>query len=321
MHLVHYFITGGAGFIGSNFVDMLLSDSSSSIDSVTVFDKFTYSGNIKNLGAQMSNPKLTVIKGDICDYESLLRAMTEKDIVVHFAAESHVDNSILYADRFIQTNVTGTQRVLEAALNSGVKRVVNVSTDEVYGSVLTGASSEDSQLLPNSPYASSKAGADLIARAYFKTYGLDVVTTRSGNNFGRNQHLEKLIPLMVDRLSRGLKIPIYGSGLNVREWIYVSDNCRAIYKVLQLGKAGEIYNIGSGNNLTNLEVARTVLDIMEIEEDRIEFVPDRKGHDFRYKLDCSKLASLGHNNLIEWREGLRSYVNWYLLNPHHWNRN
>jgi dTDP-glucose 4,6-dehydratase len=247
--------------------------------------------------------------------------MTEKDIVVHFAAESHVDNSILYADRFIQTNVTGTQRVLEAALNSGVKRVVNVSTDEVYGSVLTGASSEDSQLLPNSPYASSKAGADLIARAYFKTYGLDVVTTRSGNNFGKHQHLEKLIPLMVDRLSHGLKIPIYGSGLNVREWIYVSDNCRAIYKVLQLGKAGEIYNIGSGNNLTNLEVVRTVLEIMEIEEDRIEFVPDRKGHDFRYKLDCSKLASLGHNNLIEWREGLRSYVSWYLLNPHHWNRN
>jgi dTDP-glucose 4,6-dehydratase len=317
---VHYFITGGAGFIGSNFVDLLLSNSDSHVDSITVFDKLTYSGNLKNLKDCMANPKLTFIKGDICDYETLVNAMRGKDIVVHFAAESHVDNSILNADKFIQTNVSGTQRVLEAALNTDVARVVNVSTDEVYGSVSTGSSSENAQLAPNSPYSSSKAGADLIARAYFKTYGLNVVTTRSANNFGKYQHLEKLIPLMVDRLSHGLRIPIYGTGLNVREWIHVTDNCRAILKVAQLGVAGDIYNIGSGNELTNLEVARTVLEIMQVEEDRIEFVNDRKGHDFRYKLDDSKLSSLGHVNSIDWREGLRSYVSWHLSSPDHWTK-
>ena len=318
---MHYFITGGAGFIGSNFVDLLLSNSNIGVDSVTVFDKLTYSGNLKNLIDHVADSKLTFVKGDICDYESLLSAMVGKEIVVHFAAESHVDNSILNAHKFIQNNVSGTQRVLEAALRLGVKKVVNISTDEVYGSVLTGASSEDSQLSPNSPYSSSKAGADLIARAYFKTYGLNVVTTRSANNFGKYQHLEKLIPLIVDRLSRNLRIPIYGSGLNVREWIHVTDNCRAILKVAQLGVAGEIYNIGSGNELTNLEVARTVLEIMKCEEDKIEFVSDRKGHDFRYKLDSSKLADLGHINIVDWREGLEGYVNWHLLNPDHWKQN
>jgi dTDP-glucose 4,6-dehydratase len=318
---VHYFITGGAGFIGSNFVDLLLSDSDIDVDSITVFDKLTYSGNLKNLNNHIEDKRLSVIKGDICDYKTLFNAMQGKDIVIHFAAESHVDNSILDAHKFIQTNVSGTQRVLEAALNSAVTRVINVSTDEVYGSVLTGSSSEDAPLSPNSPYSSSKASADLIARAYFKTYGLNVVTTRSANNFGRYQHLEKLIPLIVDRLSRDLMIPIYGSGLNVREWIHVSDNCRAIFKVAQLGVAGEVYNIGSGNELANLEVARTVLDIMNCEEDRIEFVTDRKGHDFRYKLDSSKIAKLGHVNTIDWREGLQDYINWSLLNPNHWAQN
>ena len=318
---MHYFITGGAGFIGSNFVDLLLSDSDIDVDSITVFDKLTYSGNLKNLNNHIEDKRLSVIKGDICDYKTLFNAMQGKDIVIHFAAESHVDNSILDAHKFIQTNVSGTQRVLEAALNSAVARVINVSTDEVYGSVLTGSSSEDAPLSPNSPYSSSKASADLIARAYFKTYGLNVVTTRSANNFGRYQHLEKLIPLIVDRLSRDLMIPIYGSGLNVREWIHVSDNCRAILKVAQLGVAGEVYNIGSGNELANLEVARTVLDIMNCEEDRIEFVTDRKGHDFRYKLDSSKIAKLGHVNTIDWREGLQDYINWSLLNPNHWAQN
>lgn len=315
---MHYFITGGAGFIGSNFVDLLLSDPDIGVDSITVYDKLTYSGNLKNLIDHFTDSRLTFIKGDICDYETLLSAMEGKDIVVHFAAESHVDNSILNAQKFIQTNVLGTQRVLEAALSSAVKKVVNVSTDEVYGSVLTGASSEDAQLFPNSPYSSSKASADLIARAYFKTYGLNVVTTRSANNFGKYQHLEKLIPLIVDRLSRNLRIPIYGSGLNIREWIHVTDNCRAILKVAQRGVAGEIYNIGSGNELTNLEVVRTVLDIMQSEEDRIEFVSERKGHDFRYKLDSSKLADLGHVNSMNWRKGLQDYVDWYLSNPNHW---
>lgn len=318
---MHYFITGGAGFIGSNFVDLLLTDSEIGVDSVTVFDKLTYSGNLKNLIDHDSDSRLTFIKGDICDYETLLGAMEGTDIVVHFAAESHVDNSILNAHKFIQTNVSGTQRVLEAALNLPVKRVVNVSTDEVYGSILTGASSEDAQLSPNSPYSSSKAGADLVARAYFKTYGLDVVTTRSANNFGKYQHLEKFIPVIVDRLNHGLRIPVYGSGLNIREWIHVTDNCRAILKVAQLGSAGEIYNIGSGNELTNLEVVRTVLEIMNCDEDRIEFVSDRRGHDFRYKLDCSKLVGLGHVNLMNWREGLQDYVNWHLLNPNHWTQN
>jgi dTDP-glucose 4,6-dehydratase len=244
--------------------------------------------------------------------------MTKHDIVVHFAAESHVDNSILYADRFIQTNVAGTQRVLEAALNTGVKRVINISTDEVYGSVLDGSSAEDAPLVPNSPYSSSKAGADLIARAYFKTYGLDVVTTRSANNFGKHQHLEKLIPLMVDRLIKGQKIPIYGSGLNIREWIHVNDNCRAIQRIIHGGKPGETYNIGSGNELTNLQVAREVLEFMGYGEDRIEFVTDRKGHDFRYKLNSAKIASLGHVNLVDWRKGLMDYVSWHLANQNHW---
>lgn len=313
-----YFITGGAGFIGSNFVDLLLSDSSDPVDSITVFDKLTYSGSLQNIKKHLTHPKVKFVQGDICNYELLLEAMTKHDIVVHFAAESHVDNSILYADRFIQTNVAGTQRVLEAALNTGVKRVINISTDEVYGSVLDGSSAEDAPLVPNSPYSSSKAGADLIARAYFKTYGLDVVTTRSANNFGKHQHLEKLIPLMVDRLIKGQKIPIYGSGLNIREWIHVNDNCRAIQKIIHVGKPGETYNIGSGNELTNLQVAREVLEFMGYGEDRIEFVTDRKGHDFRYKLNSAKIASLGHVNLVDWRKGLMDYVSWHLANQNHW---
>jgi dTDP-glucose 4,6-dehydratase len=315
---VKYFITGGAGFIGSNFVDLLLSDSSDPVDSITVFDKLTYSGSLQNIKKHLTHPKVKVVQGDICNYKLLLEAMTKHDIVVHFAAESHVDNSILYADRFIQTNVAGTQRVLEAALNTGVKRVINISTDEVYGSVLDGSSAEDAPLVPNSPYSSSKAGADLIARAYFKTYGLDVVTTRSANNFGKHQHLEKLIPLMVDRLIKGQKIPIYGSGLNIREWIHVNDNCRAIQRIIHGGKPGETYNIGSGNELTNLQVAREVLEFMGYGEDRIEFVTDRKGHDFRYKLNSAKIASLGHVNLVDWRKGLMDYVSWHLANQNHW---
>jgi dTDP-glucose 4,6-dehydratase len=232
-----------------------------------------------------------------------------------------VDNSINHAARFIETNVFGTQQLLEAAMHGGVKKFLNVSTDEVYGSVEVGSSDEETLLKPNSPYSASKAGSDLICRAYFETFGFQVLTTRSANNYGKYQHHEKLIPRMVDRLSRGLSIPLYGNGLNVREWIHVSDHCRAILKVLHSGTAGGIYNVGSGLELSNLEVAHKVLGIMGLPDNRIEYVEDRKGHDLRYKVNTKKLNKLGHSNRISWDTGIAEYIEWHLENPDHWPQN
>jgi len=315
---MHYFVSGGAGFIGSNFVELLLSQSEVSVGSITVYDKLTYSGNMKNLGKYTSNQDFRFIQGDICDLNQLLAALKDIDYVIHFAAESHVDNSINHAGKFVETNVLGTQQLLEAAMQSGVKKFLNVSTDEVYGSVPVGSSDEDSLLKPNSPYSASKAGSDLICRSYFETYGFHVLTTRSANNYGKHQHLEKLIPRMVDRLRSGQSIPLYGNGLNIREWIHVSDHCRAILKVLHSGVAGGIYNVGSGFELSNLDVAYKVLEIMNLSVDRIEYVEDRKGHDFRYKVSTRKLTDLGHSNRVNWDTGIAGYIEWHMENPRHW---
>jgi dTDP-glucose 4,6-dehydratase len=317
---MRYFITGGAGFIGSNFVELLLSQSEYGVELVTAYDKLTYSGNIKNLEKHQNNSKFSFIQGNTCNLKFLKEKMIGHDIVVHFAAESHVDTSISHASRFVETNVLGTQLVLEASLTLGVQRVINISTDEVYGSIAFGSSNENSLLAPNSPYSASKASADMISRAYYKTHNLDVVTTRSVNNYGKFQHVEKLIPLMVEKLSKGEKIPIYGTGLNVREWIHVSDHSQAILNVIHNGGAGEIYNIGSGNELSNLAVARKVLEIMGQTDDMIAFVQDRKGHDLRYRVDFTKLSKLGHKNAVDWESGIVSYVNWHLSNKNHWNK-
>jgi dTDP-glucose 4,6-dehydratase len=315
---MHYFVSGGAGFIGSNFVELLISQSDVPVGSITVFDKLTYSGNMRNLHYCMSNPNFKFVEGDICNSDQVRAALKGVDYVIHFAAESHVDNSINHAGKFVETNVLGTQQLLEVAMKEGIKKFVHVSTDEVYGSVPEGSSDENSLLRPNSPYSASKAGSDLICRAYFETYGFPVLTTRSANNYGKYQHPEKLIPRMVDRLSKGKSIPLYGNGLNVREWIQVSDHCRAILKVLHSGEVGGIYNVGSGLELSNLDVARKVLQIMNLSEDRIEYVQDRKGHDFRYKVDRTRITELGHENRINWETGIVEYVEWHLKNANHW---
>jgi dTDP-glucose 4,6-dehydratase len=315
---MHYFVSGGAGFIGSNFVELLFSQSKYLVEKITVYDKLTYSGNLKNLRSYLNRPDFKFIEGDICNSDQVSAALVGVDYVIHFAAESHVDNSINHAAKFIETNVLGTQQLLEAAMQSGVRKFLNVSTDEVYGSVPMGSSNEDSLLRPNSPYSASKAGSDLICRAYFETYGFYVLTTRSANNYGKHQHLEKLIPRMVDRLLDGNTIPLYGTGMNVREWIHVSDHCRAILTVLHQGIPGGIYNVGSGNELSNLEVAHKVLEIMNLSKNRIEYVQDRKGHDFRYKVSTEKITNLGHSNKVDWNIGISEYIRWHLSNAHHW---
>jgi dTDP-glucose 4,6-dehydratase len=315
---MHYFVSGGAGFIGSNFVELLFSQAEYPVSKVTVFDKVTYSGNMNNLKTFWGRPDFNFVNGDICDFDLLSSVMSDVDYVIHFAAESHVDNSIHHAGIFVKTNVLGTQQLLEASRKNRVKRFLNVSTDEVYGSILSGVSTEESNLHPNSPYSASKAGSDLICRSYFQTYSFDVITTRASNNYGKHQHHEKLIPRMVERLKNGESIPLYGTGLNMREWIHVSDHCRAIFTLVHNGVSGEIYNIGSGCELSNIQVAKKVLEVMSLKEDRIEFVEDRLGHDFRYRINSDKLKELGFVISVEWEKGIEEYIEWHLSNPNHW---
>ena len=253
-------VTGGAGFIGSNFVEMALTDQFPEISSVLVLDKLTYAGKLSNLNGVANNPNFEFVQGDICDVELVNSLAANVDAIINFAAESHVDRSIENSSEFIQTNVLGTQVLLDAAKNQKVAKFVQVSTDEVYGSILEGSWDENAPLLPNSPYSASKAAADLLTRAYFVTHGLDVCITRCSNNFGPKQDPEKLIPNFVLKLSRGEKVPVYGDGLNIRDWLYVEDHCVGIYLVLTKGVGGEIYNIGGGTELTNLELTKKLLD-------------------------------------------------------------
>jgi dTDP-glucose 4,6-dehydratase len=314
---MRYFVTGGAGFIGSNYVEHLVKNVSG-LTGVTIYDKFTYAANPKNFDNFLQDSRLKVIRGDICDSNLLEESMKNHDFVVHFAAESHVDRSILDASDFVRTNVTGTFNVLEASRKSNVQKVIHVSTDEVYGSLPQGSADENFLLEPNSPYAASKAASDLLARSFFVTYGLDVRTTRCCNNYGKWQFPEKVIPVFINKLKSKEKLPIYGTGNNVREWIHVSEHVRAIQLVLDKGTAGEIYNIGSGDHLSNNELANQIIRLMDLNEDMKSYTEDRLGHDFRYSLNSKKIEALGFETQIDFKDGLRETVDWYLANPGWW---
>jgi dTDP-glucose 4,6-dehydratase len=316
---VRYFVTGGAGFIGSNYVEHLFRNVEG-VTGVTIYDKFTYAANPKNYQEFVGDSRLTVIKGDICDSNLLEKSMAGHDFVVHFAAESHVDRSINDASAFVHTNVLGTFNVLEASRRVEIKTFIHVSTDEVYGSLYKGAADESYLLEPNSPYASSKAASDLLARSYFVTHGLDVRTTRCCNNYGKNQYPEKVIPVFINKLSTGEKLPIYGNGKNIREWIHVSDHVRGIQTVLQKGNPGEIYNIGTGLHLSNSDLADEIIRVMGLNEQMKSYVTDRQGHDFRYSVDSTKIRSLGFKQEIIFNDGLKKTVEWYLSNPDWWSQ-
>lgn len=314
---MRYFVTGGAGFIGSNYVEHLFLNVEE-VTGVTIYDKFTYAANPKNYQEFLGDPRLTVIKGDICDSDLLEKSMVGHDFVVHFAAESHVDRSIEDASAFVHTNVVGTFNVLEASRKVGIRTMIHVSTDEVYGSLSEGSADEKFPLEPNSPYAASKAASDLLVRSYFVTHELDVRTTRCCNNYGKHQYPEKVIPVFINKLKIGNKLPIYGDGSNVREWIHVSDHARGIQTVLEKGSSGEIYNIGTGSHLSNNDLANEIIKIMGLKESMKSYVIDRQGHDFRYSVDSRRIESLGFERKISFIDGLKATINWYNANAGWW---
>jgi len=318
---VKLLVTGAAGFIGSNYVRRLLSGAypGHANTSVTVLDKLTYAGVRANLDPVARSERFAFVEGDICDGELLAELVPGHDAIVHFAAESHVDRSITGASDFVLTNVLGTQKLLQAALEAGVGRFVHVSTDEVYGSIDTGSWTEDWPLAPNSPYSASKASSDLLARAYHRTFGLDVVITRCSNNYGPYQFPEKVIPLFVTNLMDGRQVPLYGDGLNVRDWLHVDDHCRGIQLVLDGGRPGEIYNIGGGTELTNKELTYQLLAAMGAGEDMIRPVEDRKGHDRRYSVDIARIsAELGYKPEVDFASGLAGTIAWYREHEDWW---
>lgn len=308
---MHLLVSGGAGFIGSNFVRREVAKSSA-WTSITVIDALTYAGNLGHLKDLIDEKKIKFVHGNILDNSLLKNEMSGKDVVVNFAAESHVDNSIKRPWIFAQTNIIGTLNLLEAAKRNQVLSFIQVSTDEVYGSVKNGTWDEQSPIRPNSPYSASKASADLLCMSYFKTYEMDIRITRSSNNYGPRQYPEKLIPRFISLLSQNKKIPVYGDGSNVRDWLHVDDHCQGISLVQKYGAPGEIYNLGGGKELTNLEMVRILLRIMNKSDDLIQFVEDRPGHDFRYSIDCSKAEkNLGYKPSVNFEEGIIETVNWY----------
>ncbi|MEV6482875.1 dTDP-glucose 4,6-dehydratase [Streptomyces sp. NPDC051576] len=309
-------VTGAAGFIGSTYVRTLLASDAADAPRITVLDKLTYAGTLDNL--ELGHPRLEFVQGDICDAELVDKLMAEADQVVHFAAESHVDRSINGAADFVRTNVVGTQVLLDAALRYDVP-FVHVSTDEVYGSIETGSWPETHPLAPNSPYSASKASSDLLALAYHRTHGLDVRVTRCSNNYGPHQFPEKVIPLFVSNLLDGKKVPLYGEGLNVRDWLHVEDHCDGIELVRTKGRAGEVYNIGGGTELSNKELTGLLLEACGADWDRVERVEDRKGHDLRYSVDWSKIHDeLGYSPKRDFTSGLADTVAWYRDNRAWW---
>jgi len=311
---------GAAGFIGSHYVRKLLTGGYPSVPDVqvTVFDKLTYAGNLENLAPVRAHPGLEFVRGDICDTGLLTEVMAGHDAVVNFAAETHVDRSISGSADFVRTNVAGTHSLLEAARVTRVPRIVHISTDEVYGSIDKGSWTEESPLMPNSPYAAAKAGGDLLVRAFARTYGLDVSITRCSNNYGPYQYPEKVVPLFVTSLLEGGTVPLYGDGRNVRDWLHVDDHCRGIQLVLEKGRAGEVYNIGGGEELTNLQLTRMLLDACGAGQERVRMVADRLGHDRRYSVDDTKLRALGYAPRVSFRQGLAQTVQWYRDNPDWW---
>ncbi|WP_329348267.1 dTDP-glucose 4,6-dehydratase [Streptomyces sp. NBC_01261] len=309
-------VTGAAGFIGSTYVRTLLASDAADAPRITVLDKLTYAGTLDNL--DIGHPRLEFVQGDICDAELVDKLMAEADQVVHFAAESHVDRSINGAADFVRTNVVGTQVLLDAALRYRTP-FVHVSTDEVYGSIETGSWPETHPLAPNSPYSASKASSDLLALAYHRTHGLDVRVTRCSNNYGPHQFPEKVIPLFVSNLLDGKKVPLYGEGLNVRDWLHVEDHCQGIELVRTKGRAGEVYNIGGGTELSNKELTGLLLEACGADWDRVERVEDRKGHDLRYSVDWSKIHDeLGYQPQHDFASGLADTVAWYRDNRAWW---
>ncbi len=313
-------VTGGAGFIGSCFIRHILKKHPNY--KVINLDALTYCGNLENLKDVEANLNYKFVHGNICDVKLVRELVAESDCVVNFAAESHVDNSIKHPEIFVETNVQGTLTLLQACKEIGIERYLQVSTDEVYGSLgKTGYFYETTPLAPNSPYSASKAGADLLVRAYNETYGLPTLNTRCSNNYGPYQYPEKLIPFFISKLLRNEKVPVYGDGLNVRDWLYVYDHCEAIDVVLHNGKAGEIYNIGGHNEKTNLEITHLILSAMGKDESSIEYVEDRLGHDRRYAISNDKITSeLGWKPSLTFEEGIKHTINWY-LNNQEWIKN
>jgi len=318
---VKILVTGGAGFIGSNFVRRTLEDAYPGLEGaeVVVLDALTYSGNPANLADVADSPRYRFVEGDIRDGALLDTLLPEIDAVVHFAAESHVDRSVRDASIFVETNVLGTQQLLDAALRNDLKRFVHVSTDEVYGSIAEGSWSEDRPLEPNSPYSASKAGSDLLARSYHRTHGLNVSITRCSNNYGPYHFPEKVIPLFVTNLIDDLHVPLYGEGNNIRDWLHVDDHTRGIAMVLVGGRPGEIYNIGGGTELTNKQLTEMLLEATGKDWSYVDRVQDRLGHDLRYSVDISKIRDeLGYEPQVPFSEGLADVVRWYQENREWW---
>lgn len=313
-----YLVTGGAGFIGSNYIRYMLHKYKD-VEIVNL-DKLTYAGNLDNLKDIEDNPRYKFIRGDICDEVLVEQIMPEIDVVVNFAAESHVDRSIGAPDDFIRTDVFGTFVLLEAARRNKIKKFVQISTDEVYGSIEKGSFKETDPLMPSSPYSASKTGADRLAFSYFVTYDLPVLITRCSNNFGPYHYPEKLIPLFVTNALENKSLPIYGDGKNVRDWIYVEDHCDGVDFVCQHGEFGEVYNIGGDNERTNLEITKLILKMLEKPQSLMTFVTDRLGHDRRYSLDCTKIHNLGWRPKHEFGEALDKTITWYVGNRWWWEK-
>ena len=311
-------VTGGAGFIGSNFVKMHLDSRLTGVSSIVVLDSLTYAGTLSNFSTGDLD-RFEFIKGSITDAVLVDSILNRVDTVVNFAAESHVDRSIKGSREFIETNILGTHTLLESAKRNNLENFVQISTDEVYGSIESGSWNEEEPLLPNSPYAASKASSDLLVRSFFRTFNMNLKVTRCSNNYGPNQFPEKVIPLFVTNLIEKKQIPLYGDGMNVRDWLHVDDHCRGINQVMLRGKAGEIYNIGGGRELTNLELTSIILNEMKLGEEMITRVQDRAGHDRRYSVNWSKIKSeLGYQPKISFENGIREVINWYKSNPSWW---
>jgi dTDP-glucose 4,6-dehydratase len=311
-------ITGGAGFIGSNFVRRILDGTLGGVTDLVVLDKLTYAGTLSNFSEQeLSSFKF--LKGDICDSEFVMKSIRGFDAIINFAAESHVDRSIKSAHEFVATNIQGTQNLIDTSRNLGIENYVQVSTDEVYGSITEGSWKESEPLLPNSPYAASKASADLLVRAANRTHGLNTRITRCSNNYGPNQFPEKIIPLFVTNLIEQKKVPIYGKGMNVRDWLHVDDHCQGIHLVLTTGRSGEIYNIGGGRELTNFELTHKILNLMDKSDQDIEYVEDRIGHDQRYSVDFMKIhTELGYSPRVNFEDGIADTIEWYKMHESWW---
>ncbi len=312
-------VTGGAGFIGSNFVRNWGLNKYPELDSITVLDKLTYAGKKENIEHLGSEPNFNFIEGDICDVSLINQLIKKVDCIINFAAESHVDRSITNPNVFVKTNIEGVQVLLDAVTKNSNKRFLQVSTDEVYGSIEHGTWDESEPLRPNSPYSATKAAAELLVNAYSKTYGIDTVITRSSNNYGPYQYPEKIIPLFITNLMQGRTIPIYGEGSNIRDWLHVTDHCKGIYLALTKGTSGSVYNIGGGHELSNMNLAKIILSKFGSSTETIEFVEDRKGHDFRYAISSEKAAKeLGYESTVDFNSGLEETIRWYEENTAWW---